>query len=87
MPGSEVCGSSQDAQSSTHRHVNRALFPCHSRFSPLILTLGLLKDVVAQSTGLPFCHSDDDEAGQRNLVKGMRLPRPDEIGATTRIWR
>jgi len=74
--GSEGCGSSHDAQSSTYRHVNRALFPCHSRFYPLILTLGLLKDVVAQSTGLPFCHSEDDEAGQRNLVRGMSLSSP-----------
>jgi hypothetical protein len=46
---SESCGSYHNAQRSTCRHVNSALFSCHSKTNTSFLDPGLFKKVV-----LPF---------------------------------
>ena len=65
MCASESCSSSYDAQPSTRRNVNWALFPCHGKISPLFQPR-LFKNVVAQFIGLSICHCEADEVSRSN---------------------
>jgi len=56
---SEICGSYHNAQRSTCRHVNSALFSCHSKTNTSFLDPGLFKKVVLLFKHLDFiCNLD-----------------------------
>jgi len=64
---SESCGSYHNVQRSTYRHVNSALFSCHSKTNPSFLDPGLFKKAVAQFIGLLLVIARSDLSRRSNL--------------------